>query len=122
MFEVKIGMLFDHVHAAGVTRWKVSEKDKRYFDSYQCIAIECVEGTHTSINSIGYYNSKQIEEGLKEHIKNRVVWFNSDPEIKENIDKYIEKWHSGEEGIGLELHEYLGVSWDEYQQWVINPS
>lgn len=62
--SIKIGTVFDFEHAAGITRWKVKEKDNRYFDTYICVAIECVKGTHTSIGSIGYYGSKDINEGI----------------------------------------------------------
>lgn len=38
----------------------------------------------------------------------------------EDINDYIHKWHLGDD-ISLELHEYLGMTWDEYAQWVQNP-
>lgn len=34
-------------------------------------------------------------------------------DYKEFIDHLIERWHNGE-GTGLQLHEFLGMSWKEY--------
>lgn len=35
-----------------------------------------------------------------------------------NIDEYIEAWHDGREGQGMELREYLGFTEVEYGQWL----
>lgn len=39
------------------------------------------------------------------------------------VDDYVEMWHT--EGSGeaadVKLHEYLGLTWSEYQNWVIDP-
>ena len=35
------------------------------------------------------------------------------------IDEYIDKWHEGESE--LSLHTFLGMSWDEYAQWLKTP-
>lgn len=32
------------------------------------------------------------------------------------IERLIDQWH--ENAIDVELHEYLGWTWKEYQQWV----
>ncbi|QDP50227.1 MAG: hypothetical protein Tp178MES00d2C33159851_17 [Prokaryotic dsDNA virus sp.] len=32
-----------------------------------------------------------------------------------DIDQMVEDWHNGA-GEGLELHEYLGMSWEEYKE------
>ena len=38
----------------------------------------------------------------------------------DDIDDFIDNWH--EDGdITLELHEYLGMTWDEYESWVCVP-
>jgi hypothetical protein len=37
----------------------------------------------------------------------------------EQIDEYVEEWHSSDTGMGL--HEYLGLTWDEYRAWVRDP-
>ncbi|MFB6860487.1 hypothetical protein ACFCZQ_09320 [Streptomyces virginiae] len=37
-----------------------------------------------------------------------------------DIDSYIDAWHDGE-GAELELHEFLGMTWDEYRLWVEKP-
>jgi hypothetical protein len=34
----------------------------------------------------------------------------------DQIDDYIEAWHEGA-GKEASLHEYLGLTWPEYQQW-----
>lgn len=36
--------------------------------------------------------------------------------LPEEIDGFIDKWHDG--GSGEELHEFLGMSWEEYSLWV----
>ncbi|WP_415844674.1 hypothetical protein ACMYUJ_17245 [Stutzerimonas zhaodongensis] len=40
----------------------------------------------------------------------------------EEIDDFVEAWHEGREGADQELHEYLGMSWDEYSLWATTPS
>lgn len=35
---------------------------------------------------------------------------------EENIDQYIEEWHNS--STDLELHEYLGLTWEQYARWV----
>jgi hypothetical protein len=40
------------------------------------------------------------------------------------IDDYIEAWHSlpdDSSEAGQELHEFLGMTWDEYRLWVERP-
>ncbi|MFD6095736.1 hypothetical protein ACFVWN_04525 [Nocardiopsis flavescens] len=37
----------------------------------------------------------------------------------DDIDLYIDAWHDGEDG--RDLHEYLGMTWEEYQLWVERP-
>jgi hypothetical protein len=39
----------------------------------------------------------------------------------EELDDLVDRWHNGE-GEGLELHEYLGMTWEEYEQWLTSPS
>jgi len=36
------------------------------------------------------------------------------------IEDWVERWHEGG-GFGLELHEYLGLSEEEYEWWVQDP-
>ena len=36
---------------------------------------------------------------------------------KDEIDDFVEKWHE-DENTTQELHEYLGMSWEEYSAWV----
>ncbi|WP_167553749.1 hypothetical protein [Pseudomonas syringae] len=38
--------------------------------------------------------------------------------LEEDIHRFVEDWHDGCEGAGMELHEYLGMSWEEYGVWV----
>ena len=33
------------------------------------------------------------------------------------IDDYIDLWHDGD-GDGKKLHEYLGMTWEEYGRWL----
>lgn len=37
----------------------------------------------------------------------------------EDIDLYVDAWHDGSDS--RELHEYLGMTWEEYQLWVERP-
>lgn len=39
----------------------------------------------------------------------------------DEIDNYIDKWHDEYTG-NLELYEFLGMTENEYEQWLINPS
>lgn len=39
--------------------------------------------------------------------------------LLEEIDDWVEKWHDSSQR--KELHEYLGMSWDEYSAWVSMP-
>ena len=39
-----------------------------------------------------------------------------------DIDTFVEHWHAGLAGVGLELHEHLGFTWDEYLVWATTPS
>lgn len=38
----------------------------------------------------------------------------------EEIDDAVAAWHEG--GSGLELHEFLGMTWEEYALWVETPA
>lgn len=42
--------------------------------------------------------------------------------LVEDIDDFVEAWHEGREGANQELHEYLGMSWEEYSIWATTPS
>lgn len=42
--------------------------------------------------------------------------------LLEEIDDYVEDWHEGRAGLDQELHEFLGMNWEEYSMWVTNPS
>jgi hypothetical protein len=35
---------------------------------------------------------------------------------KENIDDLIDEWH--ESNSELPLHEYLGLTWEQYKHWI----
>ena len=38
----------------------------------------------------------------------------------EQIDDMIDQWHRSDSNV--ELHEYLGWSWYDYQMWVLDPT
>ncbi|MFZ2725139.1 MAG: hypothetical protein WAX77_02690 [Methylococcaceae bacterium] len=38
------------------------------------------------------------------------------------IDEYVEQWHLGVAGENQELHEFLGMTWEEYSLWATQPS
>jgi hypothetical protein len=42
--------------------------------------------------------------------------------LPEEIDDYVDMWHEGKAGRRLELHEFLGMTWDEYCLWAVKPS
>lgn len=42
--------------------------------------------------------------------------------LADEADDYIELWHSSSDDEDRELHEYLGLSWDEYQAFVSDPN
>ncbi len=41
--------------------------------------------------------------------------------LEDEIDDFVDNWHEDEKTT-LELHEYLGMSWDEYSIWATRPS
>jgi hypothetical protein len=43
---------------------------------------------------------------------------NGDASLDE-IDDYIDAWHDSDSD--LELHEYLGMTWEEYSAWAVKP-
>lgn len=40
--------------------------------------------------------------------------------LGDEIDDFVESWH--ENDSTQELHEYLGMSWEEYSVWATKPS
>jgi hypothetical protein len=42
--------------------------------------------------------------------------------VASDIDQFVANWHAGEAGHDQTLHEYLGMTWGEYQQWATRPS
>lgn len=40
----------------------------------------------------------------------------------DEIDDYIDVWHDDNTLEDIELYEYLGMTWQEYSLWVINPN
>lgn len=41
--------------------------------------------------------------------------------LEDEIDSFVDSWHEDDE-TALELHEYLGMSWEEYSVWATRPS
>lgn len=41
--------------------------------------------------------------------------------LEDEIDDFVDNWHDDEE-IQLELHDYLGMNWEEYSVWATRPS
>ncbi|WEH40923.1 hypothetical protein [Streptomyces sp. AM 2-1-1] len=39
----------------------------------------------------------------------------------DDIDSYVDAWHDADD-TDLELHEWLGMTWDEYRLWVEKPT
>nr|VFJ51971.1 MAG: hypothetical protein BECKDK2373B_GA0170837_103517 [Candidatus Kentron sp. DK] len=42
--------------------------------------------------------------------------------LMDEIDDYVERWSDGEEGKGMTLHDFLGMTWEEYSIWGTRPS
>lgn len=42
--------------------------------------------------------------------------------LEKEIDDFVNQWHDGKIGKDKELHELLGMSWDEYSIWGNKPS
>jgi len=40
----------------------------------------------------------------------------------DEIDDYVDIWHDDSTSEDVELHEYLGMTWQEYSLWVTNPN
>ncbi|GIM89699.1 hypothetical protein [Paractinoplanes toevensis] len=43
----------------------------------------------------------------------RAGWTSSD-----KVDNYIDRWHDGPSPFGPKLHEFLGLTWNEYKRFV----
>lgn len=41
--------------------------------------------------------------------------------LEDEIDDFVENWHEDEDTT-QELHDYLGMSWEEYSVWAAKPS
>lgn len=39
--------------------------------------------------------------------------------MSDEVGDFVEKWHNSPSGI--EIYEYLGMTWEEYSLWVSNP-
>jgi hypothetical protein len=37
-----------------------------------------------------------------------------------DVDSYVDFWHDSE--VDVELHDFLGLTWDEYRLWVEKPN
>lgn len=42
--------------------------------------------------------------------------------LTDEIDDFVQDWHDGKAGADQELHEFLGMRWEEYSIWATNPS
>ena len=41
--------------------------------------------------------------------------------LEDEIDDFVDNWHE-DKVTTLQLHEYLGMSWEEYSVWATSPS
>ncbi len=41
--------------------------------------------------------------------------------LEDEIDEFVDGWHD-DENLNIELHDYLGMSWEEYSVWAVRPS
>ena len=37
----------------------------------------------------------------------------------DDLNEYFEQWHKGG-GYGVDVHEYLGLTWEQYAKWAGN--
>ena len=61
--DTLLGQRFNHSHAAGVTRYQVDRKH-RDVGYYECVAVRCVEGTHTFLGGIQVFCRADILTAL----------------------------------------------------------
>ena len=40
----------------------------------------------------------------------------------DDIDNYVDAWHDSGPDETRKLHEFLGMTWDEYARWVEDPT
>ena len=41
--------------------------------------------------------------------------------LEDEVDDFVDSWHEDDENEA-ELHEFLGMTWDEYSIWATTPS
>lgn len=41
--------------------------------------------------------------------------------LEEAVDWWVEAWHTQQGDISVELHDFLGMSWEDYGLWVKSP-
>ncbi len=42
--------------------------------------------------------------------------------LADEIDHFVDKWHDDEGEQNQTLHEFLGMTWEEYSLWATKPS
>jgi hypothetical protein len=42
--------------------------------------------------------------------------------LEEEIERLVEDWQKGRDGSDMELHEHIGMKWEEYRLWATTPS
>ena len=42
--------------------------------------------------------------------------------LTDEIDDFVQDWHDCKAGADQDLHDFLGMSWEEYSIWATNPS
>ncbi|WP_230017132.1 hypothetical protein [Pseudomonas savastanoi] len=72
-------------------------------------------GWKIQIETLSATSSQEAEVGFIElYLKGDV--------LEEDIHRFVEDWHEGRDVGGMELHEYLGMSWEEYRVWAATPT
>lgn len=72
-------------------------------------------GWKTQIETLSATSSQEAEMRFLElYLRGDVV--------EEDIHRFVEDWHEGRDGAGVELHEHLGMSWEEYGVWIATPA
>lgn len=41
--------------------------------------------------------------------------------LADEADDFVDLWHEGDGPDGMSLHEYLGLTWEEYGAWARDP-
>lgn len=82
-----------------------------------CTQIVRLKRAHHCFHSTG---KAWLDKAQKDALASIIA--DLDAQVQEYIDQRVEEWHEGRGGAEQKLREYLGLSQEEYSQWVKSPS